>query len=304
MLTIHSRILRGLGVLSALALGLALTAPTMAASRHGHAPKPPMIRLPIGGLKSSGEIVDVLSTTQFVLAMPGGDDLAVNLTASTRVVNDTSAGSSSSAGAPVATGEYAVVTYHFDAKTGAVASRVVLSTSPLPTGPVHHVAGMITAVGNGAFTLENASGVSFNVDILPATTMRWIAAGAAGTSAATTTPPLAVGDFASVAIRSAGAVNDATSVTYSNAPIGVKGHGTIKATVTGVSGNVLSLQLDNGGSLSVTVLPGAIVLLNGQAATLSQISANDAVRLQGVRFVGVYYATSVIATSAASGGNG
>ena len=79
-------------------------------------------------------------------------------------------------------------------------------------------------------------------------------------------------------------MNDAVHATYSNAPIGVRDHHAMRATVTGVSGNVLRLALLNGGSLSVTVLPSAVVALNVQASRLAQIASGDAVRLK--RFLG------------------
>jgi hypothetical protein len=295
---------RAFGILSALALGLTLAAPTMAARYHGrHLDHPGPIR-PVIGLQSSGEISAVLSSEQFILAMAGGDDLAVNMTAKTTIVNDmTTAGATAGSSAAVpATGEYATVSYHFDAADGAVASRVVLSTSPLPSGPARQVRGMITAVGTGEFTLETAAGVSFTIDTLATTRMRWVEAGPTAGSSTTTMPALAVGDFADVTMRSAGAVDDASAVTYSNAPVGVRNRRTLIATVNAVSGSVLTLSLANGGSLDVTVLPGASVLLNGQAASVTEIVAGDHVRLQGVEFLGVEYATSLVVTSSASQG--
>lgn len=61
---------------------------------------------------------------------------------------------------------------------------------------------------------------------------------------------------------------------------------------------MLRLALHGGGSLSVTVLPSAIVERNGQASSLAQIASGDAVRVPGGRFVGAFCATAVIATAA------
>jgi hypothetical protein len=280
MAKVHSRILKAFGVLSALALGLALTAPTMAAA----AP-------PVYGLQSAGQIADVLSSTQFVLALQGGDDLAVNMTPSTRIVDDLTSGSG------VATGEYAVVNYHFGAHIGAVASRVILSNTPSTSGKVRHLIGMVTAVSSGAFTLENANGVRFTVDLLPTTRLRWVQTGIEGSAMEPALPPIAVGDFADAAARSAGPVYDAVEVTYSNAPVGIKTHNTIKGAVSGVSGDTLSLTLGNSGALSVTVLPSALITLNGRLSALSQLAPGDHVRLQAVPFVGMYYATVVVAAT-------
>lgn len=63
----------------------------------------------------------------------------------------------------------------------------------------------------------------------------------------------------------------AVRVTYANAPIGVLSRHAMRATVIGVSGNVLRLALPDGGGLSVAVLPSAVVDLNGQASSLAQI---------------------------------
>lgn len=106
-------------------------------------------------MRSSGEVVDVLSGTPFVLAMQSGDVLAVNTLPTAAMVGDTTAerASGGSATTPaVATGEYALVTYRFDAGRGVVASRVVLAASPLATGPVHRVRDMVTAAVIGEFT--------------------------------------------------------------------------------------------------------------------------------------------------------
>ncbi len=301
MIRIQVRLLRALGVLTALALGLSLAAP-MIASAHERAPAHGKAVLPIGDLQSSGTVADVLSASQFVLALSGGDVLAVNVAPSTTIVNDTTGATSTGPSAAITTGAYALVTYHFDARTGAVASRIVLSTSPLPTGPVHHAHGMVTAVGTNTFTLENANGVSFTIAILPSTRMRWVESSAGSSPAAATMPPLAVGDFAAVDMRSAGSAYDAVQVTYSTAPLGVRSHQAIQATVSAVSGSTLDLTLENGGTLSATVLPSALIELNGQAVSLTQIHSGDFVRVHGVHFVGVFYATTVVATSTSSAG--
>jgi hypothetical protein len=291
------------------ALGAA--APTFAAPRT-HV----RVRVPARAvrLQSEGEVASVLSASQFVMDLADGNALALNVTPQTVIVNDvssTAAGGSTSAGgsnsaatspnqpasAAIATGEYAVVTYHFTPATGAVADRIVLSTAPLPTGPVHHVRGMVTAVATGAFTLEAATGVSFTVDVLPTTRLRSIESAVGAPPTGATAATLAVGDFAEVWMRSGAGVNDAIEVNYGPDPIGLP-HVAVRATVASVNGQSLALTLPDGGSLTVTVLGDARVRLNGQAATLAQLAAGDRVALDGVRFVGVYYVTAVDAHSA------
>lgn len=284
-----------IGLLSVLAIGMSLAAPAYAAPRDQRNDHRGAIKvLPAYNVQSEGQISAAISPNEFVIALAGGDALAVNTTASTRIVNDLSASTSTSTAttpaAVPAAGEYAVVTYHFDATQGAVASQVILSDAPIATGRPHRLDGMVTGVGNGSFTLEDASGVSFTIDTLPTTQMRAVA-GAGSTGA------LAVGDFAQAWVRSGSGVNDATVVTYGTQPngLGLRGQ-TVRGTVTAIAGQILTLQLGNGGLFAINVLPGARILVNGQVATLSQVTAQSRVTVQGIHFVGVYYATMVAAS--------
>jgi|GEM_PF-5431790 len=288
MLATRSLLRSAVGIAGAVSL-LAAAGSTAFASnqRHVHG-----IRVPVLTQQTSeGQVTSVLSSTEFLVQLSDGDALAVNTTPHTVFIDDLTTATQSGTSAAVATGEYAQVTYHFDANTGAIASRVVLSTSPVPTGPIRDARGMVTGVGSGSFTLEDAGGVTWVIDMTALTRMHYVSPGEPVTGAA---PALAVGDFADVRMRSGQGVNDATAVTYSPSPFGMPA-GQVQGRIAVVSGSTLTLSLPSGGSLTLVVLANATLTLNGQPASLNQIAAGQTVRARGVRFLGRFYATLVAA---------
>lgn len=296
-----SRLLRLASCLSLVAaFGAAVPGgPTLAA----HRPYRPSV--PFGETQTaSGQISMVLGSSQFVLSLADGNALAVNLAANTMVTDEiASAGSGASGGATTATttptatlssGEYAVVRYRFTPAAGAVAVAVTLSTAPVATGKPHRVNGLVTDVGSGSFVLEGPGGASWTITLLPTTRIYTQGVATSGTLA------IAVGDFATAIVRSGSGINDAVSVTYGSRPYGSRVQG-MSGTVTGVSGQQLSLALPNGARRTVSVLPSATVTLNGQASTLAALASGDAARVLGSMFQSTFYAYEIRANSAANG---
>lgn len=253
---------------------------------------------------ASGQISMVLGSTRFVLTLADANALAVNLTARTRVTDKIAAasGSGTSGGAAPSTttgsgafasGEYAVVHYRFTPAAGAVALAVTLSTAPVATGKPHRISGLVTAVGSGSFVLEDQGGASFTITLLAATRMY--------TRAATTgpSPQLAVGEFATVLVRSGAGINDAISVTYGSRPYSKRVQG-LSGRVSAVSGSELTIALADGASRTVDVLPAARVTVNGQPASVQALLPGDLVRVVGSMFQSTFYAYEMEAMSTAA----
>lgn len=259
------------------------------ASRRPYAP-PSLVQT------ASGQISMVLSPTEFVLALPNGDALAVNLRAQTRILNETAGnqvGTTStpaSGGASFASGEYVAVHYVFAPATGAVASTVTLSTAPLATGRPHRLSGLVTAVGAGSFELEGAGGETWTVTFVASTRMY------AKSYPSTPAAGIAVGDFATALVRSGPGINDALTVSYGNRPYGERTQG-INGTLASLSGQSLNVMQPNGASRPVQVLPTATITLNGQIAALTSLNGGAHLHLVGSVFQGVFYAYIVQATA-------
>lgn len=283
------------------AFGSALPGGMTLAARRPYRPYTPYR----GTQSASGQISMVLGSSQFVLSLADGNALAVNLTASTRVTDELASGSgtgtpsgattpTTTATAAFSSGEYAVVHYRFTPAAGAVALSVTLSTAPVATGKPHRLNGLVTGVGSGSFVLEGPGGANWTITLLPTTRVYTQEAATSGTLA------IAVGDFATAIVRSGSGINDAVSVTYGSRPYGSRAEG-MSGTVSGVSGQQLTLALPNGASRTVDVLPTATVTLNGQTSTLASLASGDSVRVLGSMFQSTFYAYEVQATSAANG---
>ena len=264
------------------------SAPTFAAGRP-YAPPSVM-------QTASGQISMVLSPTEFVLALPDGDALAVNLSARTRILNETAGNqvgvtsTPASGGTSFVSGEFVAVHYVFAPATGAVASTVTLSTAPLATGRPHRLSGLVTAVGSGSFELEGAGGETWTITLVAST--RMFAKSYPSTPAA----GIGVGDFATALVRSGPGINDALTVSYGNRPYGERTQG-INGTLASLSGQSLSVTQPNGATRAVQVLPTATITLNGQIAGLTSIGGGAHLHLVGSVFQGVFYAYIVQATA-------
>ena len=293
--------------IASLLAGLTMTA-ALAATLPGSvtlAARPPYN--PYRGLETaSGQIGMVLGQNQFLLTLSNGDVLAINLNPRTRVTDEMTPGTAGSTGTTspttptssfgaFASGEYAVVHYRFAPTTGAVAVAVTLSSAPVATGKPHRLSGLVTEVGSGSFVLEGANGASFTVTLLPTTRLYTQQATATGSMG------LSVGDFATALVRSGAGINDAVTVTYGTRPYGARTYG-IFGTVTGVSGQELTLGLRNGASRTVHILPTATVTLNGQPSSLTALAADDTVHLIGSLFQNTFYAYEVEASTVVGNG--